>query len=105
MITIENNFISAILEYSEYTHDWEKRQGFIDKNSTESEKLLLIHSEVSEAAEGLRKGDRKNIAEECADIAIRLFNYCAWQNINLGQEIVNKMKINEQRKYKHGKRF
>lgn len=68
-------------------------------------RLTLIHDEVSEATEGLRKNDIANFKEELADIAIRLADLVGGLNIDLEGEIKKKMKINHNRPYKHGKQF
>jgi len=64
--------------------------------------LMLITTEVAEAAEAARKGDKENFAEELADICIRVFDCAEVMGINIEQEIVNKMSRNEEREYKHG---
>ncbi len=74
------------------------------------EKLLLIHSEVSEAAEEIRNADLpkpltdkpEGFGVELADVAIRLFDLCEVCGIDLEQEIANKMIYNRSRPYKHG---
>lgn len=67
-------------------------------------KIALIHSEVSEMLEGLRKGLRDNhlplySAEEveAADIFIRLADYCGKRNIPLEEVVRAKMEYNAQR--------
>lgn len=66
------------------------------------ELLCLIHSEVSEALEAYRNGDDANMAEELADVAIRLMDLCEAYEIDLESEIYNKHKINKKRPYRHG---
>lgn len=92
---------------------WCKHQGFWpDGVSTDegerlkkSEKIALMHSELSETLEAIRKGDRGNEREELADVAIRLLDYCGYYGIDLGHHIEAKMLQNYQRPYKHGKSF
>lgn len=48
--------------------------GWFDSARPFSADIALLHSEVSELHEGMRKGDRANIAEEFADIFIRLLD-------------------------------
>lgn len=64
--------------------------------------LMLITTEVAEAAEAARIGDRENFAEECADIFIRLGNVCAALGIDLEAEVLKKMARNDARPALHG---
>ncbi len=70
-----------------------------------STRLLLIISEVTEALEALRRGDRAGFREEIADTFIRLGDLCGGLNIDAELMILSKMRLNESRPYKHGKRF
>jgi NTP pyrophosphatase (non-canonical NTP hydrolase) len=67
-------------------------------------KLMLIVTEVAEAAEAIRHDDKVNFAEELADICIRVFDFAVAHGIDLEREIINKMKKNRARPYMHGKR-
>ena len=69
-----------------------------------SNKLCLIHSEISEAMEG----DRKNLKDdklthrdmrevELADALIRIFDLAGAYNMDLGAAVVEKMQYNAQR--------
>ena len=89
------------------------------------ELIALIHSELSEALEALREGKRQekvkeigneNIVDfyiwekdtfedELADVAIRLFDLCGSEGIDLEYQIKKKMEYNETRPKKHGKKF
>lgn len=91
------------------------------------QRLLLIHSEISEAAEALRKDKLSNISDICnaepfksefeehikdsfedeiADAIIRLLALCAEYDINIESHIEAKMKYNELRDFKaEGKKF
>ena len=64
--------------------------------------LMLITTEVAEAAEAVRINDKINFAEELADIVIRVFDCAEATGVNIEQEIVNKVDKNLARKYKHG---
>ena len=67
-------------------------------------KLALIGSEVGEAVRAVQHGDNAGLAEELADICIRVFDMCGWLDIELGNEIIRKMEINRARPYMHGKK-
>ena len=64
--------------------------------------LALMHSEVSEALEGFRAGDRENVAEEMADVVIRVLDFTGGLGIDLDKEIADKMAKNRKRGYRHG---
>lgn len=88
-------------------------KGFWEDNNTDAEKLLLIHSEISEAAEAIRSGDPESVkipghsqyAEELADAVIRIFDLAIQRRIPLSSAISAKMKYNAGRPHKHGKKF
>ena len=69
-----------------------------------AQKLCLIHSEISEAMEGHRKGlqddklpHRPMLEVELADAAIRIFDLAGALNLDLGGAIAEKMAFNAQR--------
>lgn len=71
--------------------------------------LLLVHSEVSEACEALRKGNIKydlnnhtTVEEELADVVIRVLHIAAKNNLDIEQTIWEKHKYNITRPYRHG---
>lgn len=66
-------------------------------------KLMLIVTEVVEAAEGDRNHDESNMFEEIGDIVIRVLDLCNNLNWNnLEEEIVKKLDKNMKRGHKHG---
>ena len=69
-----------------------------------AEKLCLIHSEISEAMEGHRKGlsddklpHRLQIEVELADAVIRIADLAGALGLDLGGAIAEKMRFNAQR--------
>ena len=67
--------------------------------------IALIHSEVSEALEEYRKyGDPNHeaVAEEFADILIRIGDLCHHYDIDLGTATHKKLMKNKIRSYRHG---
>ena len=77
-----------------------KRHGF---NTTDIEfELLRLHGEANELFEAWRKNNKENINEELSDVGIFLLDIAEMLDSDLGEDIVNKMKINEKRIYKNG---
>jgi hypothetical protein len=75
--------------------------------------LALLHSEISEVLEGLRKGDPANdqlpqyrySEVELADLLIRLADASQAFGWRVGEATVDKAYFNEGRAYRHGKQF
>lgn len=82
-----------------------KKKGFWDKERNNGEMIALMHSELSEALEALRKNDWENVAEELVDCIIRIGDFAEGRKINLTKALKEKMVINKKRPYKHGKKF
>lgn len=66
--------------------------------------LALIHSEISEALEGERKGlmddkipSRKMAEVELADAIIRIMDYCGLKGYDIGGAVVEKLAYNKTR--------
>lgn len=66
-------------------------------------KLMLVVTEISEAAEAVRKDNFDNFKEEIADAFIRLFDISGTSGVDVEVEVRRKMKINKERPYRHGK--
>lgn len=103
-----------INELTKDIHKNARNKGFyegydeLDTNIVALVKLSLVHSEVSEVLEELRKPDidMEKVAEEIADILIRSLDLAAFLKIdNIGDVTLNKHNVNKDRPYKHNKRF
>jgi len=92
---------------------WEKalsspNQGLWKEYRNNAEMIALMHSELSEALEAMRNNNWQGkdcVGEELADCVIRILDFCEARNIDLGKEILKKIKIVKKRPYKHGKQF
>lgn len=99
-----------------------KASGFYDHAHNEpgfshAEKIALMHSELSEALEGLRAGpfpgkpddklpSRPMVEAELADTVIRIMNYASHCGLDVAGAIVEKAAFNATRGHRHGgKRF
>jgi len=109
-----------ISSWVEMIHEWAHKQGFYNnaacrrpdgdpehdcfhRSGNTFSALMLIVTELGEAAEALRKEDPDNFREEIADTVIRLFDLCGACGIDLEDEISKKMSKNFSRPYRHGK--
>lgn len=99
-------------------HEESRRGGWYDadggKRNT-GELIALMHSELSEMLETLRKLDDDGnvkpspktpefsaLEEEAADLAIRLGDFCGYLGLRLEDAISAKMAFNRTRGYRHG---
>jgi NTP pyrophosphatase (non-canonical NTP hydrolase) len=96
-------------------HETAVEKGFWDGEYTHDKignKLALVHSEVTEVLEAVRKSQgSEKVVEEIADIIIRILDvYAAMRNEeavlhSLDEILNNKMKKNKQRPKLHGNLF
>lgn len=93
-----------------------KRNGWYDEERNLGEMIALLHSELSEMLEALRKLDLETgeikpsekipeftkLEEEAADLAIRLGDFSEHTGLRLEDAISAKLAFNRTRGYKHG---
>lgn len=84
-------------------------KGWWDKDRNDGELIALMHSELSEALEGLRKDlpddhlpQFKMVEAELADTVIRILDMSAARGYRLAEAIIAKMEYNKTRPHKHG---
>lgn len=112
------NEISKLIHH--LNHRWWHDKEGNRLNRNKGEMLALIHSEISEALEGVRKDKmddhlphRKSEEVELADAMIRIFDYASGSGYNIGDAILEKLNYNsiradhkhENREKEGGKKF
>ena len=114
------NSNSIVTEYgldalSALLHESARQKGFWDGEYTNDKignKLALVHSEVTEVLEAIRKNKgSEEVVEEMADVIIRLLDiYAAMRNSgdlihSLDEVLDKKININKERPRLHGNLF
>jgi len=94
---------AAVQDLIDEVHDTAVEMGWYENEVQLPVQLALIHSEVSEALEADRKkrGPEK-VAEELADVVIRVMDTAAAHNLDLTAALFAKMELNRGREHRHG---
>lgn len=110
---------SAICDLQREVHRIAVEHGWWEEDRNFGEMLALVHSEISEALEAWREGQEdvwystganlvghlpkpEGVVVELADAVIRILDIAEERGVDLGTIIVEKMRYNETREYRHG---
>ena len=109
--------MKSLKQFSGEISEWRSKKGFytpcfisgdvgtiLSNGDAMLGKLFLVCSELAEAGEAVRDGDFEHFKEEIADTFIRLFDICGTTGIDIEKEVEKKMKVNESRPIKHGRK-
>lgn len=107
-------FVESFDSLSRHVYHMAKSKGWWDEPREDGVLIALMHSELSEALEGLRQGNPASehiseftaLEEELGDVIIRIMDMAAHKKLRLGDAIIRKIAFNATREHKHGgKRF
>lgn len=109
--------MNSLFELGWRCHEISTSHGFWENDGSpeptkKAEKLCLVHSELSECLEAVRKPTQdkycpqhSNEIVELADALIRILDYCYHYNLPIDLAVQDKMLFNSTRPYKHGKKI
>lgn len=103
-------FLMTFQKMQKAVHLTAKEKGWWDEPREDGTMIALIHSELSEALEGLRINNPPSdkipeftqAEEELADVIIRIMDMAEYHEWNIAEAFVSKLEYNLGREHRHG---